>query len=252
MAVAGREVLAQHLYQRHVEQAIEQRLLPGLVAQHLAAEQVHRRAQGAPRLGTQAEGRRQRFERRSAEIALEVVGAAEEHGRRAIARDDAAPAGRVQRQVGERDARGSGLVGHLVARRLPHEHDVAGHEPEGLRGSVGPEVRLARDHGVHGDARPRGEAHPPIVAHRCVGECGSAGAGTLEKVRQNIHGKDDRTWIWRFKHGITPSALYWILHQPRRTRCHRRCASIGTAESTSSTSSTWSRRPPARARCSCA
>ena len=49
--VARREVLAQHLDERDVEQAVEQRLLAGLVAQHLAPEQVHRRAQRAAGAG---------------------------------------------------------------------------------------------------------------------------------------------------------------------------------------------------------
>jgi hypothetical protein len=103
-------------------------------------------------------------------VALEVVGGAEEHRGWAVARGEAAAPGGIERQVGERDAVHAGRVRHLQLDRLAHEHDVAGHEPECLLGSIRPQMGLARTDGVDRDARgPAGKRTPQAP--------GSAGEG---------------------------------------------------------------------------
>ena len=114
-------------------------------------------------------------------------------------------------------------------------------------GASAQQVRLARDHGVHGDARRRREAHAPIAVDGRVRERRSAGPRTLEKIRENIHGLG-RSHMDRADSSMESTASrrctgsFTNQGEPDATGGAIRSS---TAESTSSTSSTSSRRRPA-------
>ncbi len=165
VAVLRREVLAEDLHERHIQQTIEQGLLAGLVAQHLAGEEVQRGSQRAPSGGSHRQQIRQRGQQALGQVAVEPVGAAEERRGRAVARSAEAHAIRDARpgchHLGRRAARRPGRVGQVLRRGVAHQRDVAGQEPHRSVGVRRPQVDLALDDDVDRQRGAAAEAHPP-------------------------------------------------------------------------------------------
>ena len=182
------EVLAQDLDERDVEQAVQQRLLAGLVVEHLARQQVQRRAQRAARRGAQPDGLGQQREQPRADVAVEDVGAAEELRALAALAEHEAAGGDARGRPCTRAAAGSGAPG-AVASEWSTPPRTSTMSPPSSRSAlaVGPQVQLALDDRVHREAGHAVELQPERPADRRVRERRPARPRALQHVGENVH-----------------------------------------------------------------
>ena len=242
VVVARREVLAQHLHQRDVEQAVEQRLLAGRrraasrgragpssrAACCPAAGAGGRSAGSASSVGRRGRPRSRRRRRRT-----------RSPGRRPRGRGAVRSASSGRSANGMHAAPGAWAMWWRV--RLAHEHDVAGHEPRRLVGGVGPQMRLARTIAwteTRGPAGKRTPQSPWTVV------CAKAAPRARERCSRSVSTstiRDDRIWIGAIQAWIRRlRALYWTSNRSGdRDATGRAIRSIrrGRRPATSSTSS---------------
>jgi hypothetical protein len=97
-------------------------------------------------------------------------------------------AARVRSQeAAERDARCAGAATELVLDHLADEDDVAGREPDGGVGIVGPYVHLAVDDRVDCEAWPCREPNAAVTVNGRARERRAAGARAVQHVSENVH-----------------------------------------------------------------
>jgi hypothetical protein len=177
------EVVTQNVHERDVEQAIKERLLTGLVAEHLACEQIHRCAERAARGRRHPNDVGQSRQKTVAEVALEGVRTANEHGGAricGIAKDE--PARRARdgprgNHRGKRRAARLEIVGHSMLDRAAHEDDVSGKQRE--RVCVNAQPDLPVDDSMNRQTRVGREPETPRAVGGGVSEGGPPSPGAL-------------------------------------------------------------------------
>jgi hypothetical protein len=203
--VGAREPVAQHADHEQVEQPVEHRLLPGLVADDLGGEERHHGA--VPLALVHDEQRGQGAQEAPADLAVELVGADKHHCgpiRGVAPRADAqAPAVLEQRPVDQApaDLAGQdrdlglcrGIVRHRVGVRAAHQRDVAVAKEHRVA-LVGQHPGLAADHRDDRQRRLVDDPQRPRRIHARAQQERLPGARAVEEAGYRVHRRilDDR------------------------------------------------------------